>query len=232
MLWLPMAMVAHADCSRGSLSVSPPIGSALPATSQLVVHAYGADRDRIVGPDAEALSLVSGGERIELRVIETHTGSFNDSQVVAQAVRPPDPGHRWTLHAGEHPVVVWTEEGGVDAGWTFAESTSQPPTWRAVPQVVHKDRTRFGCGPSVHVAVSVSTHHARWVEATVWPVSGGPTASMRLPIVDDQIAVGHGMCSGEFTLREGTEYFARLVAISGDGERAEADDSPIRFVAP
>lgn len=218
---------ASADCMSGSLSVSPPPNTELPAAAQVVVQAYGSDRPTLA--KSTSFQLARGGEHIDLeRVAQLH-GSFMDDQLVLTPERAPGAGS-WTLELDGEPLTLWTGKAHEAVQWQFSAPDPEPPTWAGAPAVVEKARQHFGCGPGVSVVVSVPTRDAVWMEAEV-EAGGDPPVQVRLPIQDGRVTLGHGMCSGLLELTMDQVTLVQLTPIGADGRRGETS-RPLKFVAP
>lgn len=214
-----VAHVAAAKCASGGLSVLSvgPIG----VLDEIVVTARDGDRDALA---ADPIALVADGDVVPLVRVTALAGSFDSAQLVLRPSRPLAVGVAYVLRVGDRPVG--------DPLVVVEHPAAGPPAWNGSPQVLSRTRRELGCGPAVEVVVSVEVTDATSLEATVWPAEGGEPASARLPVVDGKVTIGHGMCSGPFALDQGRAYFADLVAVDARGRRADADDTPIRFVAP
>ena len=139
------------------------------------------------------------------------------------------PPGRYELRLRGEAKELWTGEARKPAHWVVTGASAQAPTWSGTPSVTSTDRTLFGCGPGVSVAVAVPVD-APWVEVSV-ARDGADPVTARAEVSDGRIELGHGMCSGMLELDEGVAYTARLTAVSASGQRASAP-SEVRFTAP
>lgn len=228
MIWVVLMTSAMADCMSGSLSAWPAVGAELPADGEVLVQAYGTERATLEKLGDDGFALVQGSDRIALKRVETLHGSFSDDQAVLAPAEAPGPG-AWTLHVGGEPLTVWQDGEHQPVRWTFTAVDPEPPTWTGAPVATTSDREYFGCGPGVTVGYRVPVRDTTWLLASV---SDGETrTTVRLPVNDGEVRLGHGMCSGLIELDEGRRYTASFVPIGADGTRS-ADARSVEFVAP
>ncbi len=224
---LALMSIASADCMSGNLSVWPAAGTELPASGQLVVQAYGSDRPKL--SKARSYALVSGDQRVDLKIGNRLHGSFSDDQQLLTPRNPVPPG-KWTLEMAGEPLVLWTGKAHEAVSWTFSAPDPEPPTWAGAPSVAKKDRQFFGCGPGVSVVVEVPTRDTVWMEVEVDSDSDEPV-KVWLPVQEGKITIGHGMCSGLIELEMDRTYTVELTPIGADGRRGKTA-AALEFVAP
>ncbi len=226
---LLLLSTASADCMSGMLTVWPQAGASVPSTSQVMLQAYGTDRPLLKKLGKGDAALVQGNQRIDLDVREALHGSFMDDQLVLVPERAPDAG-LWTLEVNGAPLELWTGQAREAVAWTFQRGAPEPPTWAGKPSIVEQDRQFFGCGPGVSVVVDVPTRDTIWVQATI--ASGDEKGTtVRLPVQEGRITIGHGMCAGLIELEADKRYTATLVPVGADGQRAKVPQT-LTFIAP
>ncbi|WP_224367564.1 hypothetical protein [Hyalangium versicolor] len=235
--------IVLAKCAMQSLTVWPPPGQSLPANGQVVLEGFGAFVEPVTRIDERSPRLVAGKDEVPLRVVAVHRGEFNLSQAILQPERPLRPGERYTLHLtqpkdSQEPVLPTTQRlngTSVPMAWTVTAADVKPPRWREVPRIMEESAEMLGCGPAVHVSVSASVDEDGskvQVLAEVRRAEGGEPVRFRLTPNDEQVAVGHGMCSGAFQLEEGMRYTVRLVAVDMAGNETAAPGDPVLITGP
>ena len=193
-----------------------------------MLQAYGTERPTLAALGPDDLALTQGDLRIGLEPVARFTGNFADDQLVLRPTSPPGRG-LWALEVRGEPLTQWRGSAHEQVAWTFGAVDPEPPTWSGRPEIASTERAHFGCGPAVSVVVSVPTRDTTWIEATVR--SGEDTTTVRLPIADRKITLGHGMCSGLIELEQDAAASATLVPIAADGARGKPW-GPLEFTAP
>ncbi len=234
---LPQAVLAM--CMEEALTVWPPPGQLLPVNGQLVLEGYGRTQEPVARIAVYSPRLVAEGDEVPLRVIAIHRGEKRLTQAVLQPERPLQPDRRYALRlkqpvapdAPELPARVWRN----DMQWMISRPDVTPPRWREVPRIAGQEVEEFGCGPSIHVAVSafVEDDGPRvQVLAEVRRAEGGTPVRFRLTPKAGKVEVGHDMCSGGFVLEAGVRYTVRLVAVDMAGNESVAPGGEVLIEGP
>ncbi len=185
--------------------------------------------------------LVSATERVEMIVTEAHEGQFWTAQVLLRPKTMLVPGLTYRL------VVENLSEGKNISRYDYKSNKNLPikwmvsgapdttlPQWAADPTEIGKHYDMFGCGPELGVEFKIKTHESLSMLVKV-ELKGVGTANWRtyyLPVSDGKIDIGHGMCGGEFTLREAKEFDVKLTLVDGAGNSTSFAGAPIRFSRP
>jgi hypothetical protein len=234
---LPQLVLAM--CAEEHLSVWPPPGHPLPVNGQLVLEGYGLTQEPVARIAEYSPHLVTEGDEVPLRVIAIHLGEKRLIQAVLQPERPLQPGQRYALRL-DRPVDpgapaiserMWPN--GME--WTISRPDVTPPRWREVPRVTGQSVEEFGCGFSIHVAVSalVDDDGPRvQVLAELRRADGGSSVRFRLTPTGEKVEIGHDMCSGGFGLLPGVRHTVRLVAVDMAGNESVAPGGEVLFEGP
>jgi hypothetical protein len=245
LLALLLPRIVLAKCANQSLSVWPPLDHSLPANGQVVLQGYGKFEGPVASISQRSPRLVAEKDEVPLRVIAVYRGEYGLSQAVLQPERPLQPGQHYALRLTQPegasapvlPTETWWESKSRYApiAWTATAADTKPPRWREVPRKNGEDVEQFGCGPAIHAFVAASVDEdgpAVQVLAEVRRDDGDEPVRFRLPVSKEQVAIGHGMCSGAFRLEEGVRYTVRLVAVDMAGNESPAPGDPVRFEGP
>lgn len=227
---LVVPAMAAADCMDWSWKVFPAAGSTVPPNTRLVLQGHGLARPIVADLAQRNPRLAVGSHRVPLKVIATHVGEFQLTQVVLQPTSPLMPGAQYTLRFDERPgEVAFRLNRDEVARWTVAEESDfEAPVWRAAPVALAGVIKPMGCGPVVEARVRVALDDAgALVRARVTGADGKPREFLLAPR-DGELAVGHGMCNGAFQLGEG-EWELELTALDAAGNATPAPGPALRF---
>ncbi|HYI01239.1 hypothetical protein [Hyalangium sp.] len=241
LLAILLPRIVLAMCGSQSLTVWPALDHALPANGQVVLQGYGHFEAPVATIAERSPRLVADKDEVPLRVVAVYRGEMNLTQAVLQPERPLQPGQRYTLHLTQPegasspplPTETQSKSGNAPIAWTVTDADVKPPRWRAAPRKKGASAERMGCGPSIHVHVSASVDEEGpqvHVLAEVRRADGGEPVRFRLTPGEEQVHIGHGMCSGAFQLKEGMRYTVRLVAVDMAGNESAAPGAPVRIV--
>lgn len=250
MLRLLLAVLVHGapdlpihDCTTFGLETWPRVGTPLPQNGHL--HVFGTV---LWAKAVETLGerhpvLVDGATEIPLRVEEVQVGSYRWTHVELVPTQPLVVGHRYVLRAQPwKDPKAWdfelinmraTSKKDRALAWTVAAPLETQPTWVARPLVVGAEHRQHRDGTALFARVEVPAEGELRFRTELRPVEGGP-AHVALLAADDsgQLAVGTSYCTGQFTLRAGSEYELTVSAVDLAGHATPARGPPLRFTAP
>lgn len=243
LLALLLPRIVLARCGPESLSVWPPPGQPLPANGQIVLEGYGRLQEPVIQIAQSAPRLVAGKDDVPLRVIAVYRGEKSLTQAILQPERPLQPGQRYTLRLTKRksadapalPAKVWLKDKYTPMAWTVTSADTTPPRWREEPRKVGEHSAVLGCGPEAFVNVSARVDDEGsqvQVLAEVRKAAGGEPVRFRLTPTNEQVAVGHGMCSGAFLLENGIRYTVRLIAVDMAGNESPAPGDALAIEGP
>lgn len=229
--------LATARCMSGYLTAWPPADTALPTQPMILVDGFG-DRQTEITELAEGgvARLVAGKHRIELKVEAVHVGAFGLTQAVLSPTAPLKPSTRYRLElrtadGRRVPTTRFAEDGVEPIGWTTAgvDAGTAPLTLTSAPKVTGQSYRRLGCGPSSRVEVSLPATSSTALAVEVRLKELGADGAMQtyvVPVVDGQVSLGHGMCSGAFRLTGAERRFrAELVVRDAGGDAVAAPEA-------
>jgi hypothetical protein len=232
-----------ADCFDWSVSVWPPLDRPLPANGQLVIEGYGELQEQVSRIAERSPRLVADEDEVPLDLIAVYRGEKRLTQTVLQPERPLKPGMRYTLRLKKPvntkvPVLrpeISSKGESLAMAWTVAPADLTPPRWHEAPRTTGQKVVYFGCGPAIHVNVSAAVEDESsqvQVLAEVTRAEGGVPVRFRLTPSEQQVQIGHGMCSGGFKLQEDVRYSVRLVAVDMAGNESAAPGDALLIQGP
>jgi hypothetical protein len=234
---------AQARCMGHWASAWPEPGKPLPANGRILLEGYGAWRDPVLDLEARHPVLVSGRERVPVKVVDRFEGELKIGAIMLQPEHPLTVGARYRLvlegKRGNREVFGATQptrKGEVPWSWPVAAADEEGPTWATPPAVLKGTREELGCGPasSVEMDVSALDNADFRVLAEVTPQGGGPTVRYPVQVREGKVELGHNMCSGPFMLAAGKRYTARLWAMDLAGHKAAlpTGDGTVELLGP
>lgn len=241
-LALPIAP-AQAKCAARSLDISPARGARqLPRNLQIVVEAYGHQRDKLVEL-LDGAALRGGGKRVPLalrRLRQQNKASFRTSHFVLSPKAPLAAATRYrlVLAKGQKPpaaLAYWVKKlraYEIATGRGSDRVKPKKPTLRSEGY----SYTRFGCGPASRIALkldglsddrSPSERLGVLLHVVERSSQGKRAFALRLRgHHGGRTSLGHGMCSGNFgQLRRGARYTIRASVIDRAGNVSEPSDA-------
>ena len=227
---------ARADCASGAVWAWPEPNEPLDRAGRIVLDAYGTDRAWVLDVGRLSPRLAGGGRTVPLRVVESHVGSFEVAQVVLAPDQPLRPGAIYRLVLDGRPTPeVWNGQKNVPLEWSVASaSSSAPPRFRSAPRFDRTSFTGFGCGPAIyaHFVVDIDAPDRVLFRVRAEPLAGGATVEYLVPATDGVLDVGHGMCSGPFTLTASAQYRITISAVDAAGRETPAPGGAIVVTGP
>lgn len=212
-----VASQADARCMAGSIALLPE-GGALPANGRIVLTGEGRSAERVA--KLEQAWLVGGSDRVRVRAQEHLHGA--SEQVLLAPERPLKVGQQYRLSVGQASADDrYTLE---HTAWTAVAADETAPTWNAPPTVESVRREQMGCGDAeqvrVHAALTDGDGAQLLVRASI--EGAGTTTTFWAPVREGVVALGHGMCGGEWVPREGERYTITLTALDAAGHATAA----------
>lgn len=212
-----MSFEASADCMGAWLRAAPEPQVELTSNAHVLVT-LGGSHSSI---EPTSLVFVSGTKRVPTEVVR----SFNGYQQKLVLVRA-------TLEPGAWELIIDGGKNGQRVGsWkVVAGADTEAPSLQRKPLAGDTKWTRYGCGPASSLKVTqVKANEPVFFEAAA-TVAGQTTVGLLVP-GDDELELGHGMCSGAFSFKPGARVSVVLTPIDFAGNRGAAS-SPLSFTAP
>jgi hypothetical protein len=152
--------------------------------------------------------LKSSSGKVKLEIIETLTGEFNVTQIVLKPVSELKANETYTLLIDKLP-----KNERIPGRYKNHSNKWEPLRFRiknlsdtnipiliGTPVEEKKTLIYFGCGPATWVYFKIlgQDQSEIFIRTTVKNLNNGNLTSYILPIENDLINIGHGMCSGPF----------------------------------
>ena len=219
-----------------------PFGSEIVPNQQIVIFGF-ADHAPVTTTIGKRhpVYLLSETERVELIVMEAYDGQLMTAQVLLRPKTMLVPGHtyrlvvenlsegknisRYDYKTNEYVPIEWMVSGAPD---------TTLPQWAAEPIEIGKHYIMFGCGPALGVEFKIKTNESlpMMVKVELMGIGTDKWHTYYLPVSDGKIDIGHGMCGGEFTLREAKEFEVKFTLVDGAGNSSPYPGPAIRFTRP
>lgn len=240
-----MAINVWAKCAGSGFSFFP-AGPEISSNPLIVIDGYAASQQAIRDLATKHPAwLVSGRDRVRLIVQETLEGQYMITQALLHPERPLQKGliyeleidgmskkeekaqlRRYDKEKNEWGVVKWKVANPKD--------DSPAPEWISAPVKTGEQYSVFGCGPAmwVNFQAGIKSNGEYLVKAVVKEKHTGKELSWYLPVINGEIKLGHGMCSGAFRFVEKGSYSVYFQIVDNEGHRSAASEQPIDFNAP
>lgn len=218
-----------------------PSGNQIKENSIIVIDAYGRSQQIMLKSNCQAY-LVSGSQKVGLIPLKVCYGQFNLTQVILKPETTLTPGKKYELiikgvgdidhlldrynpNTNKYEKIIWEVITGID---------TENPSWKSLP--VYKDETwiEYGCGPAVSANFSFAAKDESeyLVKATVKSNKTNTESTYYLHTFENIIQIGHGMCSGEFYLENGTTFEVAFGLMDASGNEIGWEGSPLKFKCP
>ncbi|MBL8935590.1 MAG: hypothetical protein JNM69_13625 [Archangium sp.] len=212
-----LACEASADCMGEWLRAAPDVQVELTSNAHVLVTLGGSHSS--VSP--KKLVFVSGTKRVPAELVRTFDG-YQQKLVLVRATLEPG---SWELSVdGLKPAQrlgPWKVVPSADA---VVPAFEQPPV------AGDTKWTAYGCGPGSSLKVKqVKTNEPVFIEAAA-TVNGQTTVGLLVPR-EQELELGHGMCSGGFSFKPGARVSVVLTPVDFAGNRG-APSERLTFTAP
>jgi len=229
---------AHAKCAAYAETLLT--SEVVAGSATLVFEIYTIDPDEVpsaLDKVAAQLDLYTlQGKKVPLEVRAAHHGM---RQVQLELVP------RAPLAPGEYRLVRATRPANAQRQSHPLKVIAPAPLTVAAPTITAaaSSHEEYGCGPGDTIDLTLAPagpwfaaatyEHPRYAFVTVTDDHGPTSGYTRVVPSDDgqtlALSVGHGMCSGEFTLVAGTSYRITVQLIGPDGARGPATTRAIVY---
>ena len=231
-----------ADCA-GSGIYFWPSGKTLKQNSIIVVDGYAESQKVITGLNKKyPIYLKSGDKKVKLTVKEILVGEFYLTQAVLTINKKLEVGkdyelfidnladyekpfRRWNADKREYEKVKWKVIEGID---------TDKAIWKITPKETKKTLVYYGCGPATFIFFSfkIEDKSDYLIKAIVNNKKNNKTTSYFLEPTDSTLKIGHGMCSGAFTFKEGDDYVVSFEIMDASGNLTAWTEDKIVFTKP
>jgi hypothetical protein len=235
---LMMAATAWADCSANGVHYWPPAEIEIGTQPIILVEGYARDRGMVRALDTVVLQAPN--HRVPLDRLAIYESQVGLTQSAWTPKTPLKPGLTYALVLRGHKEVgfdgkttgrptTWRPKRRtldykrtVPVQWAVAQQPLEDAAWNGDPSLGERNYTAFGCGPAISQAVTLPVSgNLALVEVTVQQAK--QTQRYLLPVNGSGgISIGHGMCSGEFSISRKGIYDAHFALLRADGTRSPA----------
>ncbi|NUY79645.1 hypothetical protein HUK80_01960 [Flavobacterium sp. MAH-1] len=240
-LFLILPFLSYADCSSNGIWVFPG-KSQIQTNSVFVITGYANSQEIIKGfNDKFNIYLFDGIEKVNLVVRETNIGGFS----LTQAILKPDgilkPNHSYRIiieNLPEYELIERYDPDGIrtyNPEYTVIDSNdSEPPKYSEPAKIVDKTYNMYGCGPAEYVIFNcpIKDQSEYLIKANVKNLENGTIKSFYVLPFKNQLSIGHGMCSGEFSFNGSSTYEVSFEIMDASGNSTEWTQNPISFSRP
>lgn len=231
-----------ADCDGNGIDFWP-IGKTIKQNSIIMIDGYAESQHVIIGLNKQhPVYLKSKSHKVPLTVIEVLSGEFWITQAILRPNQELKVGEEYqliidSLPEYEKPVRKWNPSSKEyeQVRWTVVEGIDlQKPQFSSIPIESKKMLEYYGCGPASYVVFGhkVNDDSEYLIKTEVTNLATNKKTSYYLTTSENEIYVGHGMCSGAFKLVNGQEYEVKFEIIDASGNFGENSKVKLKFTAP
>jgi len=233
---------SYADCSSNGIYFWPQTPT-IKQNSIIVIEGYAMSQKIISELNTTyPIYLKSEKNKIKLNVLEICVGQFQLTQailvpeenltagleyeIVIENLTEGDVLKQWNVVSGKYELIKWTLEEGID---------NTKPTWTKKPNEEKKSYIPYGCGPGKNVQFNFAIYDESPVmlKTKVTHINSGKSATYYLDVnIATQVNIGHGMCSGAFTFKDGEAYEISFDIVDFSGNLTAWTYDNIMFTAP
>lgn len=232
---------ANADCSGYGISIFPSNNS-IKQNSIFMLEAYAHSREIIDDLNSKyPIYLQSGDKIVKLIVGEKYDSQFELSQVLLKPESTLEPGleyelkidnlpeyndlRRYNRDTEEYEKITFNIEDSED---------TEKPILNSKPIRIDESFAMYGCGPAMSVIfdLPISDDSEVLIKTTVKSLKSKKETTYYIEPGNNQISVGHGMCSGAFTFNEGDEYEVEFEFMDASGNIISWSGERIKFKKP
>lgn len=220
-----------------------PSGKTVNENSVFVIEGYQMSQQIItlLGTTHRAY-LQSDQQIINLKVKEVLIGQFSLTQailipeknltvgleyelIITNLKDPSEEVSRANESTGKKEKVKWIVAAGKD---------TTAPVWTSTPAFENGTYQMYGCGPAVsaNFTFSATDKSEFLIKTIVKNISTGKETTYYLKKEGDIIQVGHGMCSGAFTFKDGEQFEVEFSLLDASGNFTTWTGRRIKFKRP
>ncbi|HVE81222.1 MAG TPA: hypothetical protein VND93_00170 [Myxococcales bacterium] len=225
------------DCNGHGVALYPPPGSVIPTNGRFILEGVGVEVRRVQALEGDTLTLRAGDDAVPFVVLFAWRSGMNR---VAMLVKPRSllkANRTYTMNLRQKmPGFHFLDGHDVDPTYVTGKGPDdQKPEWLSSPAVgegvyrkwddTHLTRfLRFNLklreDSPAYLVLQLQRARGSIVKQTYF-----------LPVLDDQVLVGHDACSGRFTFEDGRAYrgeFQVFDIAGNEGPKLK----PMEFNAP
>ncbi|MDG1913027.1 MAG: hypothetical protein P8I55_00370 [Crocinitomix sp.] len=229
-----VSLQSFADCAGSGIWAWPQTET-ISENPVIYIEGYFMDQETVrkIGKEY-ALYLVSPSHMARLEVIEVLEGEMHLTQVMLKPIATLQADVEYVLSLSSIPKKSTNSPKKLDLNfpdskWTVkARKDKTLPLFTSSPTWVSSKVIYYGCGPSNRMAFEFKTNKQNnfLIRTTLTNTADKSQSTYYLAAKEGIVSVGHGMCSGAFTPREGVKYkleFSLLDASWNKGKSASCE---------
>lgn len=224
---------AKAMCGWSGISVWPSQKN-ISANSIFIIEGYGQSQELIKQLNKKnKIYLKCNSEIIPIKVIRILEGQKRLTQAILKPERVLLSGKTYELHIdslgdidkSEYEVVKWTVNSVND---------NEKPVWNCEPKYKTQKYVSYGCGPEryVYFCGSYKDISPTVIYAKVFDKKNKTSSDYFITSEENIISIGHGMCAGEFSFDDESNYEVQFGLMDASGNENLELTSPIHFSSP
>ena len=224
---------AEAMCGWSGIRVWPSQKN-ISTNSIFIIEGYGQSQELIKQLNKKnKIYLKCNSEIVPIKVIRILEGQYRLTQAILKPERELRSGKTYELHIdslgkidkSEYEVVKWTVNSIND---------DEKPVWNCEPTYKTQRYVGYGCGPEryVYFCGSYNDNSPTVIYAKVFDKTNETSSDYFITSEDNKISIGHGMCAGEFTFDDESNYEVQFGLMDASGNENLALTSPIHFTSP
>jgi hypothetical protein len=234
-------IIAKAECVMGNVYCWP-TKTTINRNSLFIIEFYGYSQKNVSEiSKLNQLFLNSGNEKVHLKIVEVNKGEFELTQIILQPEKLLKSGLEYELIVGglnkkgtisrQNPVTKKME----NVKWLVNDKIdNEKPKWVSYPSFQSKTKMEFGCGPEKWVNFNFKSSDSSniLIKATVKSIKTNTETVYFIESFNNQIKIGHDMCSGAFHFDNGDDYEVTFSLVDQSGNFSKQTSKPIRFSKP
>lgn len=210
--------------------------------SLIIVELYGFSQTYLLEiTKLNQILLKSDNDKVKLKIIEINKGEFELTQIILQPEKLLQSGLEYEINVGglygKGIISRWNQDTKKEENikWLVNDKIdNEKPKWISMPTYQSKTKAEFGCGPAKWVKFNFTSSDISemLIKATVKSIKTNTETVYYLQTVNNQIKIGHGMCSGAFHFDKGDDYVVTFSLMDQSGNISKKASKPIRFSQP
>jgi hypothetical protein len=221
------------SCYESHFATVPSSGSELPVDGRIVLDGSGSWSKQLGSLGRQGLMLVSGREKVPLRVQKVFEGAGRRSAALLVPASRLKNGRRYSLvvrpPGKKEPIPLLFE--GKTIEWKAVAATPRRASAPQVQPVLGKVTVSDGdCGPSISVGVQLPDGLGNVVLVSMTGPHG--SSSYPLRVIDQAFELTWGPCGGIFRLEPGQRYSLEVSGTSRDLSPVETKKGSLEVQIP
>ncbi|MFD2164195.1 hypothetical protein ACFSJU_17430 [Paradesertivirga mongoliensis] len=234
LLWtLTVNYTAFGMCMWSGINVWPKQQS-ISSNSIFIIEGYAGSQELIKNINIKnRIYLKSGKQTIDLKVVKVNIGQFRLTQAILKPLKRLAFGETYELHIDNLTHI--DKHAYKITKWKVANQIDQErPAWTHEPNFKQNTYVSYGCGPEklVNFCGEFQDTSPTLVYTRVLNKRNNSAADYYLISEKNSIALGHGMCAGEFSFDERTTYEVQFGLMDASGNTTKKLTKPISFKGP